>query len=73
MSSTHRSWEVLVKWQGHGDLDASWEPLEDFKEKYPDLKLEDELFSQADGSVMDSVFGKQYRRLTGQKQAPASG
>jgi hypothetical protein len=64
----------LVKWLGHDDLDASWEPLEDFKERYPDFKLEDELFSQASGSdVMDSVFGKQYRRLRGKHQAPASG
>jgi hypothetical protein len=70
---TATSWEVLVKWLGHDDLDASWEPLEDFKERYPDFKLEDELFSQAGGSVMDSVFGKQYRRLRGKHQAPASG
>jgi transcriptional regulator GlxA family with amidase domain len=47
-------------------LDASWESLEDFKERYPDFKLEDALFSQAGGSVMEPSS-------TGKNQAPTSG
>jgi transcriptional regulator GlxA family with amidase domain len=39
-------------------VDASWEPVEDLKEKYPEFKLEDELFSRVGGNVMDTVFGK---------------
>jgi hypothetical protein len=46
--------------------DASWEPVEEFK-------LEDELFSRVGGSVMDTVFGKQYSRLRKKDKEPISG
>jgi transcriptional regulator GlxA family with amidase domain len=62
-----------VSWEDLASADASWEPLEDFKERYPEFKLEDELFNQAGGSVMDSMFGKQFRHRTKKQQAPASG
>jgi hypothetical protein len=35
--------------------------LQQFKEDHPDVKLEDELFRQEGGSVVDS-FGRQYVR-----------
>jgi hypothetical protein len=41
--------------------EATWEPLQQFKEDYPDVKLEDELFCQEGGSAVDS-FGRQYVR-----------
>jgi hypothetical protein len=70
---TATSWELLVSWECLASADASWEPLEDFKERYLKFKLEDELFSQAGGSVTDSMFGKQFRRRTKKQQTPASG
>jgi hypothetical protein len=54
-------------------VDASWEPVEDLKEKYPEFKLEDELFSRVGGNVMDTVFGKQYNRLRKKDKEPTSG
>jgi hypothetical protein len=60
--STKDSWELLVRWDGHHAADATWVLLETFKNDYPDFKLEDELFRQTGGSVVDSFFGKQYRR-----------
>jgi hypothetical protein len=71
--STPSSWELLVKWVGLDTVDASWEPLEEFKEKYPNFKLEDELFRLAGGSVKDSMFGKKFRRGKDKSQAPNSG
>jgi hypothetical protein len=52
---------------------ASWEPVEDFKEKYPEFKLEDQLFSRVGGSAMDTVFGKQYSRMRKKDKEPTSG
>jgi hypothetical protein len=70
---TTTSWDVLVFWEGMDSTDASWEPVEEFKVKYPDFKLEDELFSTMGGSVMDTVFGKQYSRLRKKDKDPISG
>jgi hypothetical protein len=57
---TTTSWELLVKWQGRNAAETSWEGLEQFKEAYPDFQLEDELFRQAGGSVIDTFFGKKH-------------
>jgi hypothetical protein len=38
-----------------------WEPLEQFKEAYPDFKLEGKLFRRG-GSVVDAFFSQQYAR-----------
>jgi hypothetical protein len=69
------SWEVLIQWQGKTAAEATWEPLEQFKEAYPEFKLENELFRQGGGSVMDSFFHKQYtrRRKPIKDQEPISG
>jgi hypothetical protein len=45
--------------------------LQQFKETCPDFKLEDELFCQKGGSVMDTFFGKQFQRK-GKKAQPAT-
>jgi hypothetical protein len=34
---------VLVHWQGEPTESASWEDLDEFRSKYPDFQLEDEL------------------------------
>jgi hypothetical protein len=59
---TKDSWQVLVRWEGCDAADATWEALPDFKERYPEFKLEDELFGQGGGSVVDSFFGKKFGR-----------
>jgi hypothetical protein len=51
-----------VQWQGQTAAEATWEPLEQFKEVYPEFQLEDELFRQGGGSVMDFFFHRQYMR-----------
>jgi hypothetical protein len=57
------SWELLVHWVDQLVAAATWEALEEFKEAYPEFLLEDKLFQQeGGGNVMDSYFGKQYRR-----------
>jgi hypothetical protein len=59
---TASSWEVLTQWQGKTAAEATWEPLEQFKEAYPKFKLENELFRQGGGSVMDSFHQRYTRR-----------
>jgi len=43
------SWDLLVQWEGRGPAEATWESLQEFKEKYPSFKLEDELFGRGGG------------------------
>jgi hypothetical protein len=69
---TQDSWEMLVQWVGRDAGDATWEDLIQFKEAYPDFKLEDELFCQKGGNVMDSFFGKQFRRRNKDKDRNVS-
>jgi hypothetical protein len=59
---TASSWELLVRWQGRDAVEASWMLLEQFKEEFPDFQLEDELFCQAGGSVVDSFGSKNSRK-----------
>jgi hypothetical protein len=59
---TKDSWEVLVQWEGRATVEATWYELAEFKEQFPDFKLEDELFCQRGVSDMDTFFGRQFRR-----------
>jgi hypothetical protein len=52
-------WKLLVKWQGLPADDATWEPLQSFKDLYPDVQLEDELFA---GEGRDVMIGRTYSR-----------
>jgi hypothetical protein len=58
------SWWLLIKWTGLDDSEATWEPVEDFKSRFPDFQLEDELF---DGEGRDVMVGNVYRRRGGWK------
>jgi hypothetical protein len=49
---------LLVRWKDRLAGEATWEPIDQFKDAYPEFQLEDELFRQAGGSVMDTFFGK---------------
>jgi hypothetical protein len=53
------TWWVLIKWTGLDESEATWEPVEAFKIRFPDFQLEDELFVREGRDVM---VGKVYRR-----------
>jgi hypothetical protein len=59
-----------VRWKDNPVGEATWEPIDQFKEAYPEFQLEDELFRHAGGIVMDTFFGKQYER---KKNGPTVG
>ena len=65
-------WELLVQWTGCSAADATWEPIADFKERYPAFQLADELFVGEEGNVVDSFIGRQYRRRV-RRAAASSG
>uniref|UniRef100_A0A0A9G4J8 Integrase catalytic domain-containing protein n=1 Tax=Arundo donax TaxID=35708 RepID=A0A0A9G4J8_ARUDO len=50
--------QVLVQWQDCEAADASWVPLNEFKEVHPDFQLEDELLDQAGRDVMVGITYK---------------
>jgi hypothetical protein len=51
-------WYVRIKWRGLPDEDVTWEQLEEFRNHYPNLQLEDVLFAQAGRDVMTGrTFG----------------
>jgi len=52
-------WHVLVQWTGLPVDDATWEKLDEFRQQFPDVQLEDELFVEAGRDVMT---GLQYAR-----------
>uniref|UniRef100_A0ACD5U899 Uncharacterized protein n=1 Tax=Avena sativa TaxID=4498 RepID=A0ACD5U899_AVESA len=52
-------WHILVQWVGLPEEEATWEQLDDFRQQFPDVQLEDELFEKAGRDVM---VGLQYTR-----------
>ena len=52
-------WHVLVKWSGFPPADATWEPVPEFNQTYPEFQLEDELFSE---EARDVMVGQVYER-----------
>jgi hypothetical protein len=52
-------WHVWVQWAGLPEEEATWKKLDDFRQQFPDVQLEDELFEKAGRDVM---VGLQYAR-----------
>jgi hypothetical protein len=48
-----------VQWAGLPEEEATWEKLDDFRQQFSDVQLEDELFEKAGRDVM---VGLQYAR-----------
>lgn len=55
-------WELLAQWMGCAAADVTWEKLTFFKDRYPIFQLEDELFHNEGGSVVDAFVGQTYQR-----------
>uniref|UniRef100_A0A8I6YET5 Reverse transcriptase n=1 Tax=Hordeum vulgare subsp. vulgare TaxID=112509 RepID=A0A8I6YET5_HORVV len=58
-------WHVLVQWTGLPEEEATWEKLDDFRQQFLDVQLEDELFEKAGRDVMTGT-AYQRRRPNGQ-------
>jgi len=66
-------WELCVRWVGRDASDSTWEKLDEFRETYPEFQLEDELFREEGGNVVDAFVGIQYRRRNkGSSAGPSS-
>jgi transcriptional regulator GlxA family with amidase domain len=48
--------------RGRSEVDTTWEQLEEFKRRFSEVKLEDELFGGDGGNVVDAFIRKQYQR-----------
>jgi hypothetical protein len=68
---TGASWDILFLWEGRAPAEATWQDLEDFKQQYPDFKLEDELL-WGGGSVMDTFFSRKFERRNKAKKPTPS-
>jgi hypothetical protein len=58
--------QVLVHWRGEPTESASWEDLDEFRSKYPDFQLEDELDLEGGRDVL---WGRTYRRRRDMRHA----
>uniref|UniRef100_A0A0A9DJQ9 Chromo domain-containing protein n=1 Tax=Arundo donax TaxID=35708 RepID=A0A0A9DJQ9_ARUDO len=59
-------WHLLVQWAGLDTDNATWEPVEQFRQSYPDYQLEDELFLEDGRDVMTGMtYQRRFKRQRG--------
>ena len=58
-------WHVLVQWTGLPVSDATWEKLDEFRQQFPDVQLEDELFVEAGRDVMTGLTYSRRKPISG--------
>jgi hypothetical protein len=46
------AWHVLIQWADMADSEATWELVDDFKSRFPNFQLEDELFLEGGGEML---------------------
>jgi hypothetical protein len=62
----HRGiWHVLVQWTGLSVEDATWKKLDEFRQQFPDIQLEDKLFAQVGRDVMTGLHYSRRRPTSG--------
>lgn len=52
----------MVSWQGHDEVDATWETINQFWYAYPHIEFEDKLIFQGGSDVINAFIDKQYQR-----------
>lgn len=52
----------MVRWADRPAMDTSWMPVTEFRQCYPQMQLEGELFFNEGGNVTDRYFRRQYQR-----------
>jgi hypothetical protein len=50
--------QVLVQWDQHPIFEATWEDMDDLRQKFPNYNLEDKVVFNGDGIVMKPDNGK---------------
>ena len=58
--------QVLIRWKGQSTAGATWEDVADFRDKFPQFQLEDELIVEGGRDVM---YGRTYRRRRDARRA----
>ncbi|XP_068639336.1 uncharacterized protein [Aristolochia californica] len=61
----NNSWEVLVQWTDAELVEASWETLESLETLFLTFEIEDKLFLQEGGDLMDSIASRVANRRRG--------
>jgi hypothetical protein len=59
--------QVLIRWKGQSTTGATWEDVADFRDKFPQFQLEDELI--VEGGGRDVMYGRTYRRRRDARRA----
>jgi hypothetical protein len=59
------AWHVLIQWTDMAESDATWERVDEFKVRFPDFQLEDELFLEGGRDVMVGNVYQRHNKASG--------